>query len=291
MAMLTYSKAERIRLKASSDFDENWLQSRIADDPSILGLGDLGLIERERVQGNAGRLDLLLSDAEAGRRYEVELMLGATDASHLIRTIEYWDIERRRYPAYDHVAVLVAEDVTSRFLNVMALFSGSIPLIAIQLEALRIEDKIVLSFVKVLDQTELRVDDEEEAVNATPVDRAYWEAKASAETVAMADDILKMVNAAATRQYALNYNKRFIGLSDGGRSRNIVRQLPRKKHLRVAIRVSGGEHWLEGLEECGIEGKVNRTGRLILNLTKNTLELSQNALAEIIHAAVREHEE
>ena len=30
---------------------------------------------------------------------------------------EYWDIERRRYPQYDHCAVLIAEDITSRFLN------------------------------------------------------------------------------------------------------------------------------------------------------------------------------
>ena len=30
------------------------------------------------------------------------------DESHIIRTIEYWDIERRRYPQYEHVAVIVA---------------------------------------------------------------------------------------------------------------------------------------------------------------------------------------
>ena len=31
--------------------------------------------------------------------------------------IEYWDIERRRYPQYEHSAVLIAEDVTTRFLH------------------------------------------------------------------------------------------------------------------------------------------------------------------------------
>ncbi len=31
-----------------------------------------------------------------------------------------WDIERKRYPQYDHTAVIVAEDITSRFLNVIA---------------------------------------------------------------------------------------------------------------------------------------------------------------------------
>ena len=84
----------------------------------ILGLGDLTLKDKERTQPHAGRLDLLLQDTDANRRYEVEIQLGRTDETHVIRTIEYWDIERRRFPAYDHCAVIVAENITSRFLNV-----------------------------------------------------------------------------------------------------------------------------------------------------------------------------
>jgi hypothetical protein len=64
-----------------------------------------------------GRLDLLLQDVDTNRRYEVEIQLGKTDESHIIRTIEYWDIERKRYPQYDHCAVIIAEDITSRFLT------------------------------------------------------------------------------------------------------------------------------------------------------------------------------
>jgi hypothetical protein len=64
--------------------------------------------DKERIQPRAGRLDLLLQDVEAKRRYEVEVQLGPTDKTHIIRTIEYWDIERKRYPQYEHCAVLVA---------------------------------------------------------------------------------------------------------------------------------------------------------------------------------------
>lgn len=73
--------------------------------------------------GKAGRLDLLLEDPdpEAATRYEVEIQLGATDEPHIIRTLEYWDIERKRYPQYEHCAVIIAEEVTSRFLNVKAV--------------------------------------------------------------------------------------------------------------------------------------------------------------------------
>lgn len=89
------------------------MQARIAEDPAILGLGDIILKDKERIQPRAGRLDLLLQDPAADRRYEVEVQLGSTDESHIIRTIEYWDIERKRYPQYEHCAVLVAEDVTT----------------------------------------------------------------------------------------------------------------------------------------------------------------------------------
>lgn len=106
METLSYVKPDRIILKNHPEFSERWLQDRIADDPSILGLGDLVVKDRERMHPRAGRLDMLLQDAETNRRYEVEIQLGSTDESHIVRTIEYWDIERKRYPQYEHAAVM-----------------------------------------------------------------------------------------------------------------------------------------------------------------------------------------
>ena len=124
---------------------------------------------------------MLLLDDDNNRRYEVEIQLGATDPSHIIRCIEYWDAERRRYPGYEHVAVLVAEDVTTRFLNLMGLLSGNIPMVAIQLDALCLEKQLLLNFTHVLDQTQLRIDDTDEDSGGGAVDRAYWEQKSSPE--------------------------------------------------------------------------------------------------------------
>jgi hypothetical protein len=55
-----------------------------------------------------------MADFESDIRYEVEIMLGAVDESHIIRTIEYWDVERQRYPTLQHCAVIVAEEITER---------------------------------------------------------------------------------------------------------------------------------------------------------------------------------
>ena len=93
---MNFVKPERLSLRLHPELTEKWVQELIADDPSILGLGNLVLRDKERVQPRAGRLDLLLQDPDSKRRYEVELQLGPTDEAHIIRTIEYWDIERKR---------------------------------------------------------------------------------------------------------------------------------------------------------------------------------------------------
>ena len=59
---MTYVKFERLLLKNHQQFTERWVQDRIAEDPALLGLGDVILKDKERIQPLAGRLDLLLSD-------------------------------------------------------------------------------------------------------------------------------------------------------------------------------------------------------------------------------------
>ncbi len=284
--MLQYTKAIPLHLKDHPEFCEKWLQDRIAEDPAILGLGEVEVLARERRQFKAGRLDLLLAQPEEGRRFEVEIMLGPTDESHLIRTIEYWDIERRRYPGYDHVAVLVAEDITSRFLNVLALLSGTIPLMALQLSALEVSEQVVLHFARVLDMTSLRLDDES-APRLASTDRSYWTDRASPQSVGLADAFLEMINRELRPPLALNYNKFTIGLSDGMRSRNFVFFRPKKQFIHVLAEVSAKELWVERLEEAGISATVeNRYVRL--TVTGKDLRPHGELFAQLMDAAVTE---
>ena len=50
-------KLESISIKRTDNLNEKWVQDIIADDPTILGLGDLIVKDKERMQPNAGRLD------------------------------------------------------------------------------------------------------------------------------------------------------------------------------------------------------------------------------------------
>lgn len=244
-------KLAPISLKRSPVWNETWVQEQIADDPTILGLGDLNLRDRERIQANAGRLDLLLQDPETLKRFEVELQLGATDESHIIRTIEYWDIERRRYPQYEHAAVIVAEDITSRFLNVIQLFNGAIPLIALKMTAYEVDGDVALTFVKVVDEMTFGLVDEDEPV-AEPTDREYWLNKASEPAIRLTDQLLELVREVEPGA-TLRYNKNYVGLWVQGQPLNFVVFRPRKGHVVMTIRTTRSVDIDERLEQVEIE--------------------------------------
>lgn len=247
---MKYVKSEIISLKNSSDFNEKWLQARIEEDPSIIGLGELEFRDTEKIQIGGGRLDTILYDPEDKRRYEVEIQLGKTDESHIIRTIEYWDLERKKNPQYEHCAVIIAEDITSRFLNVIALFNGFIPLIAIQVKAVKIDGTISLFFTKVLDEIKFELLDED--VVTETVDREYWEKKATKQTLELTDKIINTLGD-ITREYNLKYNKHYIGLENNKIANNFLYFVPRKSNVMMNFRLEKTEELDEILENSDID--------------------------------------
>ena len=275
-----------VTLKGDSTYDETWLTERIVENPGLLGLGDLDVRDRERRQPSAGRLDLLLSDPETDTRYEVEVQLGPTDESHLVRTIEYWDIERRRYPQYDHIAVLVAEDVTSRFLNVIGLFNQSIPLIAIQLRAVQVHESLTLVATQILDLMPLGT---EEEVGGQPVDRANWEDRASSESLSLCDRLVEMI-AQVEPGMELSYKKHYIGLSGPRGVRNFVTFYPRKKFIIVHFKIPFNAHTAKQVEESSLgELSYEQRGKFFrVRLYESHLEESREVIKQLIEQA-RDH--
>lgn len=281
--MEKYVKTEVISLKNHSELNEKWVQAKIAEDPSIIGLGELSLKDTERPQPSGGRLDLLLHDPESNRRYEVELQLGKSDESHIIRTIEYWDYQRKKFPQYEHCAVLIAEDITSRFLNVISLFNGTIPFIAIQMKALRVHDGLSLFFTTVIDELNLGTEEEDEQ---EIVDRKYWELKGTKESVKLADNILSIIEAVAPG-YSLKYNKHYIGLSKGGISQNFVSFVPRKKVMLLHLKHEQTEEIEQLLSESDFDilAYDRQWKQYRLRLTEKDIENNKDAFIKLIGLA------
>jgi len=283
-------KPEKISLLNNPTIKESWIQEQIANDPAILGLGDLVLKDKERIQPRAGRLDLLLQDLDSKRRYEVEVQLGKSDESHIIRTLEYWDIEKKRYPQYDHCAVIVAEDVTSRFLNVIRLFNSSIPFIAIQMNAYKYGEDVSLIFTKVLDESPLGLVDEDEEVSEI-TDRDYWIKTGTNETVALADEILEMVKGFYSG-FELKYNKFYIGLAKDGRPNNFAIFRPRKKDLNIEIKLPQSDEVQKLIDDSNLDdmGYDTRWGNYRVRVSKQDLKKNNDAYKVLLKMAFENYE-
>ncbi len=281
---MEYKAAKVISLKNHPTFNEKWLQERIIEDPSILGLGNLDVRESERIQPTGGRLDILMSDPDSLTRYEVEIQLGASDEKHIVRTLEYWDVERRRYPQYDHVAVLVAEDVTSRFLNVISLFNGFIPIIAIQMQALEVGGNLTLSASRILDVVNLGTDEEDSAGAAT--DRNYWESKATPSSLKLVDRFIEIVR---EKDSALSpkYNKYYIGLARNGIADNFISLKPKKNWLIFQPKVPANAELNQKLEEAGLQvlAYERRFNHYRIRISESELTENLDLIKEIIDSA------
>jgi hypothetical protein len=282
-----YVKHLRLLLKTHPDFNEKWVQEKIAEDPSILGIGELILKDQERNQPGAGRLDLLFQDPDSNLRYEVEIQLGKTDECHIFRTIEYWDLERKRYPQYDHVAVLIAEDITSRFLNIISLLNGFIPLVAIQLNAIQIGEQIALIFTVVLDHRLGLAPDEEEEEEVT--DRAYWEKRSSKTTVDIADEVLQLLKT-FDQDLALKYNKFYISVSKDNKPFNFVIFRPKKTSLGIEPKLKKAEEIEIMLDSAGLDVLEydTRNQRYRIRFSKDEIQKHERLLKEILGRAYRD---
>jgi len=285
---MSYIRPNPISLKAHPQFNEKWVQKLIADDPSVLGLGDLVLRDKERSQPRAGRLDLLLQDPETQRRYEVEVQLGATDEAHIIRTIEYWDIEKKRYPQYDHCAVLIAEDITSRFLNVLSLFNGTIPFIALQMQAVQVGDSMTVVFTKVVDELTRGFIDDEEDSEVAPTDKAYWENRGSKKTVELADELLDIAKK-KDPTLAFNYTRFYIGTTKDGQAFNFMAMRPRKKVVNLDVKVARDGSMDERIKQAGFETLPydERWGAYRLILSEEDIKKNSAFLEELLHLAYK----
>lgn len=276
------AKLEPVLIKRHPTLNERWVQEQIASDPSILGLGDIVLRDKERIQISGGRLDLLLQDPETLKRYEVEIQLGTVDESHIIRTIEYWDLERKRYPQYEHAAVIVAEEITSRFLNVISLFNGSIPLIALKMTAYKVGDQVFLTFVKVIDEVVYGLVDEDEEI-AQPTDRSYWERRSSKKSLDLMDQLMTIVNEVEPTAIP-KYNKHYVGLSVDGSPLNFISFVPRKVNVMMTFRLPKTEEYDQLIEDSGLDTLeyVTRWRQYRIRIESTITEEQKSTLVELV---------
>jgi hypothetical protein len=269
---LELKKISPVELR-SVGLNEKWLQEQIKADTTILGLGELDIIGKEHKQQSGGRIDFLMHHADTDLFYEVEIMLGTLDESHIIRTIEYWDVERQRRPQSDHRAVIVAENITSRFFNVLRLLNRSVPMIAIQLSAFKLDDnKIVLHAVTVLDVVE-EIVEEGPPEEMEETDRLYWEKRRDPASLSVVDKIATGLKAAEIN-LQIAYNKNHIALRSTGN--NFCWFHPRKTpgycHVDFKLTPDVRDQALAAMQAKGIDASSRGASRVTFSITNKAID-------------------
>jgi len=279
-------KATVIRIR-DLGLDEKWLQDKIEEDPGLVGFGaDVQVFRREKKIASGGRIDFVLSDTAQERHFEVEVMLGTLDESHIIRTIEYWDLERQRYPDLEHRAVIVAEEITSRFFNVIRLLNRAVPLIAIQLNALKLDSGIILQFTKVLDIRQEAGPEIEPA--GDPVNRAFWDKRGSAASMEVVDQLVTLIQK-TIGQPRVTYNKNHIAIGTTGT--NFCWLHPPKEAPHLHVRVRSGEEGRDSTIQklSDVFPYVRPFQSDIITIKLSTKDLKENTL--VVETLLRECEE
>ena len=179
--------------------------------------------------------------------------------------------------------MIIAEEITSRFMNVISLFNGAIPLIAYQVTATKVGDEVNLNFVKVLDRVTLGTDEENES---EPTNRAYWEGKS--DQMPLVDLVFKDVLEYAS-DYELKYNKHFIGMArKNGAAANFIYFKAKKQYVWLFIKENEEVDVTEALENTGLEADyIGRSRGYRIKISKPTdYQGNKEIITDMIHKAM-----
>ena len=286
---LTFVKSQPLSLADHPDYDEAWLEQLIKSDTALLGLGSIDVVTSQIHQAK-GRLDLLCRDEKNEVIYVVELMLGALDESHIVRTIEYWlrERDRKSHEDYELVAVLAAERVLeSRFVDVVRFLSRQMPLLLMEISALQVENRLTLKFTRVFDGRRA----EAEAVSPTPeASRESWIEAGSPETVSLAEEfaeMLKEINASIS----LSFRQQFLGLRIGNRASNFMTFQPKRQFLKVWARTARAVAFAKNLKEIGIEVLSSSDAEWVgFRVTPPQFEQHRSLLKQLAQACYEERQ-
>lgn len=280
---MNYKKHHPISLK--KEHKEEWLNDIIEDDPSILGLGDIRLVERERRQVK-GKVDFLFESVDdPSRRYVVEVQLGQPDGSHIVRAIEYWDVECRRYPGYDHCVVLIAENVAGRFQNVLTILNSSIPFILIQVQALKIGNNMTLAFTKILDEHRYNLIEGNINDDAPQADAKDWKNKCRKDIYGIVEKIEKITQTHDSK-LKLSHTKWYIGLKLENTTCNFIKLMPRSKRVLMEIYLDQSSEVDKKLDESPLDSEYYHKHQCYrLRLSVNEIDKCRDTIGDLIKLA------
>lgn len=205
---------EKIWMKTDRRFNEQFMKEEIEKDPNILELGDLEIIETEKMLPDGTRIDIE-AEGEKNRRYIIELMTGECDADHAQRASLYYELEfLANGRNYDYYVVLVAEDFSANQLRAIRL-NMTVPYICIKLTLYKINENTVnFSAVRLFTHpTHMRVELSNKSTSAPQVvwDKDSWN-KAHPICFPISEKLVEVFTKVSGLPFTIDYVKESFNL-------------------------------------------------------------------------------
>ena len=108
--------------------------------------------------------------------------------------------------------------------------------------------------------------------------------------MAIVYELLGVIYEKSTRAFEINFNRYYIGLKVGGRSRNIATFKPRKAHVVINAAISDLTTWSTRFSENNIDAIQEKNGRLEVSVTTGELKEHPELIKGLLHAAVEHYE-
>jgi len=145
----------------------------------------------------------------------------------------------------------------------------------------------------VLDQRQLRVDDEVEVANSgrQASDREWWEQKHGSSFLGTVDRVFELLNGGESGAYQPNFNRRYVGVLAGHRGTMFIMVQSRRNRIKLGIQVSDATAWVTRFEDAGVDSDIGKRGRLVIQLNEEELEEHVVLVGEVVSQAEREYRE
>ena len=290
-----FCKSEVLNLKKHPNYSETWLEETICCEPSILRLGDIKIMERQRRQKDGiARVDLIAQSEDKTEIFVIEMMLGPLDSSHIVRSVEYWLREQKRFarkPEVEVKAVLIAEQICdSRFKDVVRFLCDRMPLTVKEVAAIQVGDMLTLHCTTILDSSDEQSEDITVQPPQTSLESWEHEHPATLQGAKWFLQHLQFLDPAAV----LNFARSTISIRLGSTGNLCMRFRPSAHgSFRARAWISDAEIWRDRLRAQGLRlsGSEDAEDWVRMILTPEDISRHESTLNELCAACIEHQRE
>ena len=134
------ARKRKISLR-NKNINEKFVQEYFEQNINFLGFTDGILLDKEEIQPGSKRLNMLFQESGTERCYVVGVKLGNLDENHILKTIEYWNLSKKKYPKFEHCIIFYVGNITGEAMLLLDSYNKQSQIIVYIIRAFKYYEK------------------------------------------------------------------------------------------------------------------------------------------------------